>query len=346
MGSNGIGGLATLSRDAAVAVDLSHAQLRDMFENMLLARALDERMWTLNRIGQAPFAISCQGHEGAQGGIGAALDPSKDWLIPYYRDLALVLRFGMTPTDIMLSMLARRDDPNSGGRQMPGHYGHRRQHIVTTGSSVATQFAQAPGVALATKLRGEDAVTVTCVGEGGTSEGDFHEGLNWASIYKLPVIFVVENNHWAISVPLEKQMAVRDVSVRAAAYGMPGVSVDGGDAVEVYRVAREAVERARNGEGPTLLEAKVIRITPHSSDDDHLVYRTKEDLQADRLHDPIVVTRARLHEMGALSDEHDAEIQARVKQAINAATDAAERAPLPEPSTAFEHVYGAEGERV
>jgi 2-oxoisovalerate dehydrogenase E1 component alpha subunit len=344
MGSNGSGGLATLSRD--VAVDLSHEQLRDMFENMLMARALDERMWTLNRIGQAPFAISCQGHEGAQGGLGAALEPSKDWLVPYYRDLALVLRFGMTPTDIMLSMLARRDDPNSGGRQMPGHYGDRKHHIVTTGSPVATQFAQAPGVALATKLRGEDAVTVTCVGEGGTSEGDFHEGLNWASIYKLPVIFVVENNHWAISVPLEKQMAIRDVSVRAAAYGMPGVSVDGGDAVEVYRVAREAVERARNGEGPTLLEAKVIRITPHSSDDDHLVYRTKEDLQADRLHDPIVVTRARLREMGALSDEQDAEMQARVKEAINAATDAAESAPLPDPSTAFEHVYGAEGERV
>ena len=164
MGSNGSRGLATLSRDAAAAVDLTHQQLRDMFENMLLARALDERMWTLNRIGQAPFAISCQGHEGAQAGVGAALDPAKDWLLPYYRDLALVLRFGMTPTGVMLSMLARRDDPNSGGRQMPGHYGSRAHHIVTTGSSVTTQFAQAPGVALASKLRGEDAVTVTCVG--------------------------------------------------------------------------------------------------------------------------------------------------------------------------------------
>lgn len=343
MGSNGIGGLATLSRD--VAVGLSHDQLCDMFENMLMARALDERMWTLNRIGQAPFAISCQGHEGAQGGIGAALDPRKDWLIPYYRDLALVLRFGMSPTGVMLSMLAKRDDPNSGGRQMPGHYGARKHHIVTTGSSVATQFAQAPGVALASKLRGEDAVTVTCVGEGGTSEGDFHEGLNWASIYKLPVIFVVENNHWAISVPLEKQMAVRDVSERAAAYGMPGISVDGDDAVEVYRVARVAVERARNGDGPTLLEAKVIRITPHSSDDDHLVYRTKEDLQADRQHDPIVVTRARLKKLGALSDEQDAEMQARVKLAINVATDEAEAAPLPDPSSAFTEVYGRPGER-
>jgi 2-oxoisovalerate dehydrogenase E1 component alpha subunit len=337
MGSNGSGGLATLSRD--VAVGLSPDELRGMFENMLLARALDERMWTLNRVGQAPFAISCQGHEGAQAGIGAALDPSQDWLIPYYRDLALVLRFGMTPTDLMLSMLARRDDPNSGGRQMPGHYGARRYHIVTTGSPVATQIAQAPGVALATKIRGERAVTVTCVGEGGTSEGDFHEGLNWASIYKLPVIFVVQNNHYAISVPLEKQMAVRDVSDRAAAYGMPGVSVDGGDAVEVYRVAKEAVERARNGDGPTLIEAKVIRIQPHSSDDDHLVYRTKEELQADRLHDPIVVTRARLQELGVLSDEQAAEIQARVKRAVNEATEAAERAPLPDPSEAFTQVY-------
>jgi 2-oxoisovalerate dehydrogenase E1 component alpha subunit len=252
----------------------------------------------------------------------------------------------MTPLDIFMAVFAREEDPSSGARQMPGHFCRSDLRIITTSSVIATQIPHAAGAALAAKIRGTDELAITYFGDGATSEGDFHEGLNWASIYKLPVIFVVENNHWAISVPLEKQMAIRDVSVRAAAYGMPGVSVDGGDAVEVYRVAREAVERARNGEGPTLLEAKVIRITPHSSDDDHLVYRTKEDLQADRLHDPIVVTRARLREMGALSDEQDAEMQARVKEAINAATDAAESAPLPDPSTAFEHVYGAEGERV
>ena len=344
MGSNDSGGIATLNRD--VASELSHEELRAMYEIMLLARALDERMWTLNRVGQAPFAISCQGHEGAQAGVGAALDPRKDWLLPYYRDLALVLRFGMTPGEVMLSLLQRKGEPNSGARQMPGHYGQRKNHIVTTGSSVATQIAQAPGVALASRLRGEDAVTVACVGEGGTSEGDFHEGLNWASIYKLPVIFVVENNHYAISVPLEKQMAVRDVAERAAAYGMAGVSVDGGDALEVYRVTREAVDRARRGEGPTLIEAKVIRITPHSSDDDHFVYRSKEDLEQDRAHDPIVVTRRRLMDIGALSDEQERELQAQVKQAVNAATEAAEQAPMPDPSEAFTEVYGAPSERV
>jgi 2-oxoisovalerate dehydrogenase E1 component alpha subunit len=254
-----------------------------------------------------------------------------------------VLRFGMTPRDLLMSLLSRKGEPTSGGRQMPAHYGSRKHRIVTTGSPVGTQIPQAAGVALAAKIRGEDSVVYTAIGEGGTSEGDFHEGLNWAAIYKLPVLFVVQNNHYAISVPLEKQMAVQDVSERAVAYGMPGVSISGSDALEVYRVASEAVDRARRGEGPTLIEVKVHRFTPHSSDDDHLQYRSKEELAREREDDPLTITGNRLKEFGALTDEQEQEMRARFRQLINDAGDEAENAPYPDPSEAFTQVYAPEG---
>jgi 2-oxoisovalerate dehydrogenase E1 component alpha subunit len=316
--------------------------MRQMWETMLLARALDERMWLLNRAGRAPFVISCQGHEAAQVGMGFALDPNRDWLVPYYRDLALVLHFGMTPREVMLSLLARSGEPNSGGRQMPGHYGSRARRIFSTSSPVGTQFPQAPGIALAARMRGEDTVTVTCIGEGGTAQGDVHEGLNWASIYKLGVIFFVQNNHYAISVPQEKEMAIKNVADRAAGYGMTGVTVDGNDVFAVYAAAREAVERGRRGDGPTLFEAKVNRLTPHSSDDDDRFYRSREEVQSYREHDPIALALARLREFGAIDDLQEQDIRDRVKQQVNDATDFAENAPYPDPSEAFRHVYASD----
>jgi 2-oxoisovalerate dehydrogenase E1 component alpha subunit len=252
----------------------------------------------------------------------------------------------MTPREMMLSFLARKGEPNSGGRQMPGHYGQPKNRIVTSSSPVGTQFAQAPGVALAAKIRGEDTVVVTSIGEGGTAQGDVHEGLNWASIYKLGVIFFVENNHYAISVPQHKEMAIENVSDRAAAYGIAGVTVDGADAVDVYVKAREAVERARRGDGPTLFEAKVNRLTPHSSDDDDRFYRSREEVASYRERDPIVVTAQRLKDLGALTDEQEQEIRNRVKATVNDATDFAESAPSPDPEEAFMHVYAPEGTRV
>jgi 2-oxoisovalerate dehydrogenase E1 component alpha subunit len=344
MGRTEPGGTATATRDAVEG--LSHDDMRQMYETMLLARQLDERMWLMNRAGRAPFVISVQGHEAAQAGMGFALDVSKDWLVPYYRDLALVLHFGMTPRDTMMSFLSRKDEPSSGARQMPGHYGSREHHILTSGSPVGVQFAQAPGIALAARMRGEDTVVVTSIGEGGTAQGDVHEGMNWASIYKLGVIFFIQNNHYAISVPQDKQMAIKDVSERAAAYGMAGVTVDGADAIDVYVKARGAVERARRGEGPTLFEAKVNRLTPHSSDDDDRFYRSREEVASYREHDPITVTAQRLKVLGALTDEQEQEIRNRVKAAVNDATDFAEAAPPPDPEEAFMHVYAPKGSRV
>lgn len=337
MGRNGTGGTVTVDRD--VAGGLSHEDMRRMFETMLLARSLDERMWLMNRAGKAPFVISCQGHEGAQAGMGFALDVKRDWLIPYYRDLALVLHFGMSARDVMLSLLARADEPNSGGRQMPGHYGARKHRIITSSSPVGTQIAQAPGVALAAKMRGEDSICITSIGEGGTAQGDFHEGLNWAAIHKLACIFFVQNNHYAISVPQDKEMATETVAERAEGYGMAGVHVNGADALEVYAAAREAVARARRGEGPTLFEVDVQRFTPHSSDDDDRFYRSPEEVKGYRERDPITVTAAHMRDLGALTEDQEGEIRARVKAVVNDATDFAEAAPLPDPSEAFKHVY-------
>jgi len=201
----------------------------EMYRAILTARMTDERCWLLNRGGQAPFVISCQGQEGGQVGSVFALDRTQDWFAPYYRDLAVVMALGMTPEEILKSVMARAGEPNSGARQMPSHFGSRRLRIISQGSAVATQCLHAVGVALAARTRGESALAITYVGEGGTSQGDFHEALNFASVHRLAVIFLVENNSYAISVPQSLQMAITDVAERAAGYGMPGVVVDGQD---------------------------------------------------------------------------------------------------------------------
>ncbi len=238
---------------------------------------------------------------------------------PYYRDLALTLVLGMTPRDHLLSVLAKAEDPNSGGRQMPAHYGSRRHNIISTGSPVTTQLLHAAGIALAFRMRGEDSVCVTAFGEGSTSGGDFHEALNFASTHKLGVVFVVENNGYAISVPVEKQMPTPHVSDRAQAYGIPGVSIDGNDAIACYRAARDAVQRARSGAGPTLLEANVHRLTSHSSDDDQRRYRSAEDLDAERKQDCLPRFRALLEDLGVLvpgdADAMRAELVAELDEA-------------------------------
>jgi 2-oxoisovalerate dehydrogenase E1 component alpha subunit len=321
--------------DAGLPPDL----LREMYQTIALARALDERMWQLNRTGKAAFVVSGQGHEGAQVGAAFALERGKDFLLPYYRDLALCLSFGMTPTDVMMAALARAGDPASGARQMPAHYGSAANHIVSASSPVATQLPHATGTAYAAKLRGTGQVSMTCFGEGGSSKGDFHEACNFAGIYKLPVIFFCENNRYAISVPIERQMAIDNVADRAASYGFPGVIVDGTDVLAVYQAVREAAERARRGEGPTLIEAKVYRFQPHTSDDDDRAYRHPDEVRAWKQRDPLRLYGERLCETGVLSDADLEEIGAAVRREVDAATEAAEAAPQPDPATFDRYVY-------
>lgn len=321
------------------SLGLSDDQALRIYEVMRLARAIDERMWLINRQGRAPFVISCQGQEGAQVGSAAALRPGYDWVAPYYRDAGVILWFGMTARDQMLSFFAKLEDPNSGGRQMPGHFGSKRLHILTGGSPVATQLLHAAGIALASKQRKEDAVTAAYFGEGGASQGDTHEAMNFAGIHQLPVLFICENNGYAISVPQARQMAIQNLADRASGYGFPGIVVDGNDVLACYEVTRQAVERARRGEGPTLIEAKTYRFTAHSSDDDDKRYRQAEEVAIWRQKDPLERYAKYLRDSGALTDSVEQEITDRVTHEVDEATEYAENAPDPSPDDLTKFVY-------
>ena len=264
----------------AASVGLTDDDLIGMYRLVALSRALDERMWILNRAGRIPFVISGQGHEGAQVGIAWAFEKGHDWIAPFYRSIATCLTFGMSPRDIMTAQYATANDPSSGGRQMPGHYGSHEHNLVSVSSPVATQLLHAVGIALAAKIRKTGQVAMTSMGEGSSNQGDVHEGLNFAAIHKLPFVFVVENNGYAISVPAAMQVSVPNVADRASGYGIPGIVVDGVDVLACYAATRDAVARARAGEGPTLIEAKVTRLTGHSSDDQQTKYRSEDELDA------------------------------------------------------------------
>ncbi|HWJ78445.1 MAG TPA: thiamine pyrophosphate-dependent dehydrogenase E1 component subunit alpha [Niallia sp.] len=319
---------------------LTNEQVLEMYEQMLLARRIDERLWLLNRAGKIPFVVSCQGQEAAQVGAAFAFDRNKDYILPYYRDLAVVLSFGMTTREIMLSSYAKAEDPNSGGRQMPGHFGQKKNRIVTQSSPVTTQVPHAVGIALAGKIERKDFVTFVSFGEGSSNQGDFHEGANFAGVHKLPVILFCENNKYAISVPIEKQLACENVSDRASGYGMPGFTVDGNDPIEVYRVTKEAVDRARKGEGPTLIEAVSYRLTPHSSDDDDRTYRALEEVKEARDKDPLITFKAYLLASDVLTEEMDEQLNKKIEVIINEATEYAEKAPYAKPEDALKYVYG------
>jgi 2-oxoisovalerate dehydrogenase E1 component alpha subunit len=325
--------------DVPGAQGLSKDQLRELYSKMFLARSVGERERMLNRMGKGPFAVTGEGHEAAQVGTAYAMTPGVDWALTYYRDLGVALTLGMTPRDLLLAHLARAESIESGGRNMPSHFSSVDLRIVAGSAPVATQVPHAVGIALASKLRGLDEVAVTYFGDGGASVGDVHESMNFAGVHKLPVIFVCENNQYAISVPARKQAAVADLSVRAQGYGFPGVTVDGNDVLAVYSAAKEAVGRARNGEGPTFIEAKTYRLVPHTSDDDDSRYRSRAEVEEWAKKGPLVRFGAWLEENGIASKEEIAGIEAKAIAEIDAATEYAEAAPAPEPASAMRHVF-------
>jgi 2-oxoisovalerate dehydrogenase E1 component alpha subunit len=318
---------------------LTDEQVLAMYRAILFVRKVDERMWILNRAGKIPFVISCQGQEGVQIGAAFALDREKDWLCPYYRDWGMVTVFGQTAQDHMLSAFAKKEDPNSGGRQMPGHFGDVRYRILTGSSPVTTQVLHAVGIAYAGRLQKKDFVVLTSCGEGASNQGDWHEAMNFAGVHQLPVIFVVENNRYAISVPLHKQVAGEEIAKRAAGYGMPGVKVDGNDPLKVYQAVKEAADRARRHEGPTLIEAICYRLVPHSSDDDDRTYRTRAEVEEARKYDPLVLFQQILINTGILTEEKEKTMQQQIAEEIDRATEYAEKAPYPDPAALYTHVY-------
>ena len=318
---------------------LSDDDVLSMYRAMLLARAVDERMWLMQRAGKIAFIISGQGHEGAQVASAWPMRKGHDWMAPYYRSIASAMTFGMTAEDIITAHLAKGDDVSSGGRQMPGHDGGAPYNIVSLSSPVGTQVLHAVGIAMGACVRGDDVVTLTQFGEGTANQGEIHEAMNFAGVHRLPVIFICENNGYAISVPLDRQVAGGSVSARGAGYGMPGVDVDGGDVLACYGAAREAHERARRGEGPTLIEAHVVRLTSHSSDDDQRRYRDPAEVEALKERDPIPRFAAELRSVGVLTDERDEALRAEVKAEVNEASARAEARPEPDAGQAHERVY-------
>ncbi len=322
--------------------DLDENVLTEWFHYMLLGRQVDYRFQVLNRQGRAPFIISCAGHEAAQIGVGWPLKPKYDWLAPYYRDVVLCMRMGVTPLDLMLSVLAKAGDRASGGKQTPGHFSDSRLNITSGGSPVATQMVRGAGVAYALKMNGTDKVMLTCYGEGAGAEGDAHEALNFTAIYKLPEVFVCENNGFAISTPFRKEYAIEYVAQRAAGYGFPGVTVDGRDPVTCYVVAKEAIARARAGDGPTLIECLVDRLGAHSSEDDQRRYRSQEEIDKLAQTDCLERFRKQLIEEGVLKAKQVTEYEEQVKEEVTAATTQGMQADDPRPEDALTNVYAIE----
>src|SRR5699024_973845 len=264
---------------------------------------------------------------------------NEDYVSPYYRDMGVVLAFGMTVKELMLSAFAKAEDPNSGGRQMPSHFGQKKNRILSQSSPVTTQIPHAVGVALAAKMEKKDFASFVTLGEGSSNQGDFHEGLNFAGVHDLPVITMVENNKYAISVPLDKQIASKNVSDRAQSYGMPGVTVDGNDPLAVYEEVKKARERAVNGEGPSLIEAVSYRFTAHSSDDDDRQYRESAEVEEAKKKDSIISFAAYLKEADAMTEDQEQKIRSEIDSIVNEATDYAENAAYPEPESALKYVY-------
>lgn len=319
------------------SVGLDTSELKSMYKWMDLGRKIDERMWLLNRAGKIPFVISCQGQEATQIGMAFAMQEG-DISSPYYRDLALVTYLGMTPLDSMLAAFGKRDDISSGGKQMPSHFSKKEKGILSQGSPVATQILHAVGAALALKMDSKQNIAITTVGEGTSNQGDFHEGLNFAGVHKLPFICVIENNKYAISVPDSLQYGAEKLSDRAIGYGIHGEQVDGNDPIAVYKVMKEARERALSGEGSTLIEAMCTRLTAHSSDDDDK-YRSQEEREGLKSLDCNQKFKSFLLEEGIIDEQWLDEIEKEHKEIVNQATKEAEKAPYPSPEETYTHVY-------
>jgi len=311
--------------------------LAGWYRTMLLARAVDELMWIVGAQGKAHFILTSRGHEAAQIGSAAALRPGYDYVFTYYRSMAAALQLGVTAEEIFLSVLAKRDDPFAGGRQLPNHFSSRRLRLPTGSSSVATHLPHAAGAGYAARVLGEEWVAVAYFGDGATAKGDFHEALTFAGIWKLPVIFFCENNGYAISVPVELESPA-PIYRKAEGYGMPGVRIDGCDPLATYRAMAQAVARARAGEGPTLIEAEVVRLVSHSNADDQSAYRSAEELAAAQARDPLPRLRARLLAAGlpaAALDEWAAAAWATAEDALARA----QAAPDPDPRDARRHLF-------
>jgi pyruvate dehydrogenase E1 component alpha subunit/2-oxoisovalerate dehydrogenase E1 component alpha subunit len=309
-------------------------------EAMLFQRALDQRMLNLQRQGRIGFYGTAKGQEGAALGSGAAFE-REDWVFPALREGAVALWRGMPLEAYIAQCFGNAADPTH-GRQMPCHYSDKGAKYVSLSSPIATQVTQAAGAARAAQIRGEKVVVGGYLGDGATSEPDFHAGLNFAAVWKSPAVFVCQNNQWAISVPLSKQTASKTLAIKAKAYGMPGLRVDGNDVLACYVATKMAVERARRGEGPTFIECLTYRLGGHSSSDDPTKYRDESEAKVWEARDPLLRHKAWLVARGRWSAEREEAFLAEAGKRITDAIQAVEAAPPPALETLFTDVYREE----
>lgn len=316
---------------------LKDDELKKMYTALVRVRMLDDRMLTLQRQGRIGFYVPSSGEEAVQ--VGSAIVMGKDdWVFPAYREPGAALVRGV-PLRILMAQVWGNSLDVSKGRQMPSHFGFKDMNIVTPSSPVGAQISHAIGAAWAMKLRKEPNAALVYFGDGATSGAEFHVSMNFAGVYKLPCIFFCKNNQWAISLPFTKQTASVSIAMKAVAYGFEGVRVDGNDVLAIYTVSRHAAEKAREGGGPTLIEAVTYRMGPHSSSDDPTRYRDAKEVDEWRKRDPITRFKLYLQEKGIWTEDWDAKVRRDIEEQLSATIKEMESAPKPSVETLFSDVY-------
>jgi len=310
--------------DTALEPKLADHELKSLYRSMLLGRRLDERMVRLQRQGRIGTFAPTKGQEAAQIGSIFTLRPT-DWMVPSFRETAAMIWRGWPIEKLLLFFAGHLE----GGQPAPG------QHDLPITIPVATQLPHAVGLAYAAQYRGDDVVAMAYFGDGATSEGDFHEALNFAGVWHVPVVFVCQNNQWAISVPLKKQTHSRTIAQKALAYGLPGIQVDGNDVLAVYAAAREAVDRARAGDGPTLIECVTYRLGVHTTADDPTKYRSDAEVAMWEQKDPLTRFKAYLEKRNLLEEGLDQRVDEEIAEAIRRF----EATPPADPLVMFDHAY-------
>lgn len=332
--------MANITLGARSGEDIPNAQLRRFYELMLLTRIFDTQAVNLQRQGRIGFYVPSEGEEASEVGSTLALRPT-DWIFPDYRASGIMIARGMSLDELLAQLMANSQD-HSKGRSMPSHWGSRALNTVPPSSPLCTQLPHAVGVALAAKIRGDDVCTIAYFGDGGTSSNDFHSALNFAAVFKTPTVFFCRNNGYAISLPVTKQTATESLAIKATAYNMEGVRVDGNDVLAVYQATRRALEKARSGRGPTLIEAVTYRIGAHSTSDDPARYRDEREVEFMRSKDPIDRFRRYLQERGFWTEEDESDARRSMHDQIKEAIGRAEKVPHPGVRSLFEDVYRAQ----
>ncbi|MCX6102366.1 MAG: pyruvate dehydrogenase (acetyl-transferring) E1 component subunit alpha [Proteobacteria bacterium] len=316
---------------------LDKTLLLDIYRHMALTRAFDERGMMLQRQGRIGFYVPSFGQEAIQIGTAATLE-KRDWGFPSYREPGLFLYRGADIFSMLCNLLGNSGDLCK-GRQMPVHYSFSKLKLFSVSSPIATQLIQAVGVAMASKISKTKEVAISYCGDGGTSENDFHSALTFAGAYQAPAVFIITNNQYAISVPLSKQTGAKRLVDKAVGYGMPGVAVDGNDVLAVYLATKEAVDRARRGDGPTLIECVTFRMGPHSSSDDPSRYRDEKMFQAWAKRDPIKRFKNYLETKKLWDEKKEKSLQEELKAQLAEAVERAEKQPAPTLGDLFDDVF-------